>query len=173
MSNQATITLILRSCTALLFLFSPNVLAESKENTHSRRSFFGKIRDAYIQGRLESNEKRIYERREAEKVRRRAVFERNVKSLVDGVSRRLKRGPNQFKLLVVGGVILVIWLCHRGSVGCNRHEEKPSSNHYDKGSDITVTTIDYLNYRVIYFEDIYGEASYTLDERSRSDGDAR
>lgn len=122
--HSRTTTITKLSCALLLFATS----AISEDNRHNRRSFFGKIRDAYIQGRFEANEKRVIERKEAEKMRRRAVFERNVKSLVDGLSRRLKRGPNQFKLIVVGGVILIIWLCHRGSVGCDRDRRAPQNN---------------------------------------------
>ena len=87
-----------------------------------RRGFFKKIRDAYIEGRMTKNEKRIVERKEAEKMRRRQAFERNVKSLVDGVSKRLKHRRSTVSIVVIGSVGLVIWLCHKGSVGCDRQD---------------------------------------------------
>lgn len=103
------------------------LLANGPKET-TRRSFFKNLRDNYIAGRLEAatkkEERKILESKQAEKIRRRAVFERNIKTLVDGFSRRLKRGPGHIKLLVVGGVVLVIWLCHKGSIGCDNTKEK-------------------------------------------------
>ena len=96
----------------------------SNDEKIDRRNFFTKIRDAYIQGRYEKNEQRIADRKEAEKMRRRAVRERNIRTLIDGVSRRLKRGPSYIKVSVFLGVGLVVWLCHKGSVGCDGKEDK-------------------------------------------------
>lgn len=93
----------------------------------TRRGFFKKLRDNYIAGRLEAaatkEEKRIIERRENEKLRRRAVYERNVKTLVDGISKRLRQRSGHIKLVIVGSVALIIWLCHKGSIGCDRDKE--------------------------------------------------
>ena len=86
----------------------------------TRRGLFKKIRDAYIEGRLSANEKRIAKRKEKEKVRRRLVFERNVKTLVKGISKRLKHKRSTVSLIVIGSVVLVVWLCHKGSLGCER-----------------------------------------------------
>ena len=90
----------------------------------TRRGLFKKIRDAYVEGRLSANEKRIAERIENEKLRRRAVFERNVKTLVDGVARRIKLRRSNFGIAVVGVFVLLIWLCDKGSVGCDSGPEK-------------------------------------------------
>ena len=88
-----------------------------------RRGFFKKIRDAYIEGRLSANEKRIADRKANEKMRRRMVFERNIKSLVDGISKRLKHRRSTVSIVVIGSVVLVVWLCHKGSVGCERSKK--------------------------------------------------
>ena len=111
----------------LCLLLTSLILIGNTESKTDRRGFFKKLRDNYIAGRLEAaatkEEKRILERKQTEKIRRRAVFERNVKTLVDGFSRRLRRGPGHVKLLVIGGVVLVIWLCHKGSIGCDRERD--------------------------------------------------
>ena len=106
-------------CLVLITVF----LIGNDDGKTNRRGFFKKIRDAYIEGRMSANEKRIIERKEAEKMRRRQVFERNVRSLVDGISKRLKHRRSTVSVVVIGGVALVVWLCHKGSVGCER------SNH--------------------------------------------
>ena len=100
------------------------VLVGSTDDEIDRRGFFKKIRDAYVEGRMTANEKRIAERRAQEKVRRRYWFERNINKLTDGLSKRLQRGPSYIKVAVLGGVVLTIWLCHRGSVGCDRDNDK-------------------------------------------------
>ena len=89
-----------------------------------RRGFFKKLKDAYVEGRLSANERRIADRKEAEKMRRRQVFERNIKSLVDGLSKRLKHRRSTVTVVVIGGVALVVWLCHKGSVGCDGQQDK-------------------------------------------------
>ena len=106
----------------LLIILCIFMLANSEIKT-DRRGFFKKVRDAYIEGRLSSAEKRIVERKEAEKMRRRLMFERNVKSLVDGISKRLKHRRSTVSIVVIGGVALVVWLCHKGSVGCDGNKE--------------------------------------------------
>lgn len=108
-----------------------------KDEEIDRRGFFKKIRDAYLEGKASKNEKRIIERKEFEKLRRRAVFERNVKAIVDGISKRLKHRRSNFALVVVGSVVLVVWLCHKGSMGCAKWEEKPQSNHSKGVSEFT------------------------------------
>ena len=112
--------------------FFLTVPIHAKDKQIDRRGFFTKIRDSYLQGRLEAatrkEEKRIIERKQAEKMRRRVIFERNVKTLVGGLSKRLKRGPSYIKVAVIGGVILVVWLCHKGSVGCE-HDDETNSFH--------------------------------------------
>ena len=105
----------------MLVLISIFLIANTETKT-DRRGFFKKIRDAYIEGRLSANEKRIADRKEAEKMRRRQVFERNVKSLVDGVSKRLKHRRSTVSIVVIGSVALVVWLCHKGSVGCDNEK---------------------------------------------------
>ena len=92
----------------------------------TRRGFFTKIKNAYIEGRMSANEKRIAQRKADEKMRRRQVFERNVKSLVDGISKRLKHRRSTVSIVVIGSVALIIWLCHKGSVGC---DSKQTSVH--------------------------------------------
>ena len=113
----------------LLLIIAIVFLIANKPTT--RRGFFKNMRDNYIAGRLEAaatkEEKRILERKESEKMRRRLVFERNIKSLVDGLSKRLKHRRSTIMTVVVGGVVLVIWLCHKGSVGCERDRRKPVS----------------------------------------------
>ena len=89
-----------------------------------RRGFFKKIKDAYVEGRLSANEKRIAERKANEKMRRRFWFERNINKIADGMSKRLKRGPRRLGIYVVGGVGLAIWLCHKGSLGCDGRKEQ-------------------------------------------------
>ena len=113
--------LLVKALLLWLFLIVPNAKAEEEEVT--RRGFFGKIKDAYIEGRLTKNEQRIVQRKAEEKARRRQFFEGNVRRLVDGVSKRLRRGPNQLKIYVILGGGLVLWLCHKGSVGCKSGEE--------------------------------------------------
>ena len=102
----------------LLTILCLTLLANSDGKT-DRRGFFARIRDAYLEGRLSANEKRIAERKEAEKMRRRHVFERNIKSIVDGISKRLKHRRSTVSIVVIGGVVLVVWLCHKGSMGCD------------------------------------------------------
>jgi len=99
------------------------VSATTPDDKTDRRGFLRKVKDAYLQGRYSREEKRIVERKEAEKLRRRAVFERNVKSLVDGAAARLKRGPRQVTLVIIGGTALVVFLCLRNSIGCERKEQ--------------------------------------------------
>ena len=110
----------------ILLILSLVFIVGNGETT--RRGFFKKLRDNYIAGRLEASatkeEKPIRERKEAEKMRRRVVFERNVKSLVDGLSKRLKHRRSTVMSIVIGGVVLVVWLCHKGSVGCERDRKR-------------------------------------------------
>ena len=98
---------------------------KTSDDKMDRRGFFTKIRDAYREGRLSANEKRIATRKEQEKLRRRMLFERNVKSLVDGVSKRLRHRRSTVSIVVIGATVLVVWLCHKGSIGCdgNKKEE--------------------------------------------------
>ena len=113
----------------LLLIIAIVFLIANKPTT--RRGFFKNLRDNYIAGRLEGatsrEEKRIIKRKASEKMRRRKVFERNVKTLVNGLSKRLKHRRSTIMTVVVGGVALVIWLCHKGSVGCERDRRKPVS----------------------------------------------
>lgn len=134
--HSRTTTITKLSCALLLFFATSAI---SDDNKHNRRSFFGKIRDAYIQGRFEANEKRIIERRENEKMRRRAVFERNVKSLVDGLSKRLKHKRSSLSLLIVGGFAFGAWLCYKGSLGCHRGDKRkvPAETIIDEPSSTT------------------------------------
>ena len=97
---------------------------DSADQETGRRGFFRKIRDAYIEGRLSNEEKRIVERKEAEKMRRRFWFERNVNRLTDGFSKRLRHRRSTLSMLIVGGFALGVWLCHKGSIGCERSKEK-------------------------------------------------
>ena len=106
-----------------LLLITISLLGNNPEKMN-RRGFFAKIQKAYLEGRHGREHKRWLERHQREKERRRFVKERNIKTLVDGISRRLKRGPSNVKLVVIGGVGLVIWLCHKGSIGCDGREEK-------------------------------------------------
>ena len=115
-----SVTMIIMIRLIVITLLAVVLVGNDKVN---RRGFFGKIRDAYIEGRLSANEKRIADRKEAEKLRRRHVFERNVKSIVDGISKRLKHRRSTVSIVVIGGVVLVVWLCHRGSVGCERNND--------------------------------------------------
>ena len=110
----------MRYCLVLIAIF----LIGNADDKTDRRGFFKKIKDAYIEGRLSANEKRIADRKEAEKMRRRQVFERNVKSLVDGVSKRLKHRRSTVSIVVIGSVVLVVWLCHKGSMGCDSRNNK-------------------------------------------------
>lgn len=99
------------------------LIAAENSSTTDRRGFFRKIRDAYLQGRYSAEEKRIVERQENEKMRRRLVRERNVKTVVDGIAKKLKTRPSHVRLYVFGGLAVVIWLCYRGSVGCNDNDK--------------------------------------------------
>lgn len=108
----------------LLSLTFSTVSFAEEDGKITRRGFFTKLKQAYIEGRMSANEKRVLERKEAERMRRRQVFERNVKSLVDGVSKRLRHRRSTVSIVVIGGVTLVVWLCHKGSVGCDNRPEK-------------------------------------------------
>ena len=110
----------MKRCLVIITIF---LLANGEDKT-DRRGFFRKIRDAYIEGRLSANEKRIADRKANEKMRRRMVFERNVRSLVGGVSKRLKHRRSTVSIVVIGSVVLVVWLCHKGSVGCDGKNNK-------------------------------------------------
>lgn len=88
------------------------------------RSFFGKIRDAYIDGRYSKEEKRILRRKERDRLRRKKTFDRNTRKLVDGLSARLKRGPWRINTVLVGGGAILIVLCYRGGIGCDRDEKR-------------------------------------------------
>ena len=98
------------------------------EDRHDRRGFFKKLRDNYIAGRLEAaatkEEKRIIERREAERIHRRKLFDRNVRTLVTSVGKRIKKRPSYVWWGVAGGAVLVWWLCRKGSLGCERDRER-------------------------------------------------
>ena len=98
------------------------LLANGKDDTITRRGFFAKLRDAYREGRAATNEQRILQRKEQEKLRRRAVFERNVRSLVDGISKRLRHSPRRLGIMIIGGTILIVYLCDKGSVGCDKNK---------------------------------------------------
>ena len=99
------------------------IAATNDPDTIDRRGFFARIKEAYLQGRYSREEKRILDRKQAEKLRRRVVMERNVNRLVDGISSRLKRGPRQLTIFIVGGTTLILWLCHKGAVGCRDDSE--------------------------------------------------
>ena len=107
----------------LLIILCFIMLANNDDNI-GRRGFLKKIVTAYKEGRATANEQRIVKRKEAEKMRRRQVFERNVKSLVDGLSKRLKHRRSTVTIVVFGGFALVIWLCHKGSVGCDSNNTR-------------------------------------------------
>lgn len=111
-----------------MLIIAINIPVYGSDNKTTRRSFFKRLKDNYIAGRLEAatnkEERRIIERRENEKLRRRAVYERNVKTLVDGIAKRLRQRTGQIKIIVVGGIILVVWLCHKGSIGCDNDKKK-------------------------------------------------
>ena len=117
-------TTAMKVCLLLLTFF----LIANTESKQTRRGFFKNLRDNYIAGRLEAanskEEKRILERKQNEKMRRRMVFERNVKSLVDGLSKRLKHRRSSIMTAIVGGIVIVVWLCHKGSVGCERDRKR-------------------------------------------------
>lgn len=116
----------------LLLLLTTFFLIATDPDKTDRRGFFKKIRDAYIEGRMSVNEerpltrheKRILKRYYKEKVKRRRLFDRNVRSLVDGLSKRLKHRRSTVSIVVIGSVALVVWLCHKGSVGCDNHKER-------------------------------------------------
>lgn len=105
-------------------LFFSFFLVGNEPPKTDRRGFFTKIRDAYLEGRLSANEKRIAERVEAEKVRRRFWFERNINKLTDGLSKRLKSRPSRFWIYTGGTAAVIIWLCHKGSMGCDRDKDR-------------------------------------------------
>ena len=109
--------------TKYLLALSLSTVALAEDDEISRRGFFTKLRDSYLQGRYTSNERRLAERREAQKAHRRAVRDRNIRKLVDGLSKRLQRGPSNIKLGIVVGVGLVVWLCYKGSIGCDGKED--------------------------------------------------
>lgn len=94
----------------------------------SKPSLLQRIKDGYREGRRSAEEKRIISRKEAEKLRRRMTFERNVKTLIDGIAKRLKHRRSTVSIVVIGGVVLVVWLCHQGSVGCDGQESNNSFN---------------------------------------------
>ena len=89
----------------------------------TRQGFLAKLGHAYREGRESAAEKRIVKRKAEEKLRKRLVFERNVKVLVDGISRRIKSRPRQLPIFVIGCTILAVWLCLNNSLGCNRSKD--------------------------------------------------
>ena len=99
-------------------------LVGNADDKTTRRGFFAKLKESYLEGRYSREEKRVLDRKQAEKLRRRVVYERNVNRLVDGISSRLKRGPRQLTIFIVGGTTLILWLCHKGAVGCNKQESE-------------------------------------------------
>ena len=103
-------------------IISLAMLGNSDDKT-TRRSFLGKIKDAYVQGRYSAEEKRILERKTQEKMRRRYWFERNVNKLTDGLAKRLKSRPSKFWFYMGGTAAVILWLCHKNSVGCERNEK--------------------------------------------------
>ena len=115
-----SVTMIVMIRLIVITLLAVVLVGNDKVN---RRGFFGKIRDAYIEGRLSANEKRIENRVKKEKLRRRRVFERNVKTLVNGMSKRLKHRRSTVSIVVIGSIVLVVWLCHKGSVGCDSNKD--------------------------------------------------
>ena len=114
----------MKICLLLIAVF----LLGNDDGRTDRRGFFKKLRDNYIAGRLEAatakEEKRIINRYEKEKLRRRKLFEKNVKTIVDGVGKRLKKKPSYILWSVAGGIALIVWLCHKGSIGCDRGRDK-------------------------------------------------
>ena len=110
----------------LLIITTVFLLGNSTETT--RRGFFKNLKDNYLAGRLEAatkkEEKRIITRYEKEKLRRRKLFEKNVKTIVDGVGKRLKKKPSYILWSVAGGIALIVWLCHKGSIGCERDKNE-------------------------------------------------
>ena len=88
-----------------------------------RRSLFKKMRDAFVEGKMSREEKRVLDRKANEKLRRRAVFERNINKLVDGVSARLRRGPRQLTVYIFISAGVVGLLCYKGSMGCEKKKD--------------------------------------------------
>ena len=117
-----------------LLIISCFVLLANNESKTDRRGFFKKLRDNYVAGRLEAaatkEEKRIIERKENEKMRRRMVFEKHRGKLVDGISSRLKHRRSTVMTIIIGGVALVVWLCHKGSLHCY-HRERDRKQSFD------------------------------------------
>ena len=89
----------------------------------TRRNFFEKLRIAYHEGRGTKEEKRIIKRRIKDKARRQKLFDRNVKTLIDGIAKRLRHKPSAVKFYAVAGVGIVVWLCYKGSIGCDGKED--------------------------------------------------
>ena len=115
----------------MLLIITTAFLIANNDNKTDRRGFFQKIRNAYIEGRLENasrEEKRILKRKTKEKLRRRKWFEKNVNKLATGMSKRLKHRRSTIMTVVVGGIVIVIWLCHKGSIGCERDQKKSLSS---------------------------------------------
>ena len=109
-----------------LLIISCFVLLANNQSKTDRRGFFKKLRDNYIAGRLEAattkEEKRIINRWEKEKHRRRKMFEKHRGKLIDGISARLKHRRSTVMTVLIGGAVMVIWLCYKGSLYCFHRE---------------------------------------------------
>ena len=108
------------------------ILFGNTESKTDRRGFFKKLRDNYVAGRLEAattkEEKRIINRWEKEKHRRRKMFEKHRGKLIDGISARLKHRRSTVMTVLIGGAVMVIWLCYKGSLYCFHRERDRKQN---------------------------------------------
>lgn len=106
--------------TTKLYLF---IAALPLLGANDHKNFFKNMREEYRRGRELA-------KAQNEKMRRRKVRERNTKKLVDGLSKRLKRGPWRVNTVLFGSGVIIIWVCYRGAFGCvsrdddNKKKEK-------------------------------------------------
>ena len=127
-----------------------------------RRTLFKRMRDAFLEGKNARLEHRKEFEQNMEKMRRRKVFERNVKTLVNGLSKRLKKRTSSVFIVIGATFVLAVWLCHKGSIGCNGSGEKPQSNHSKGVSEFTTGVHSQYSYSDVNIFMEVGNDSYSL-----------
>lgn len=105
----------------LAFLLVP-IPALSEDNM-DRRGFFTKLRNSYLEGRYGKVEQRMLQRKQKEKAKRVKIRDRHIRKLVDGLSRRLRHKPSAIKFYAIAGLGMVVWLCYKGSIGCDGKDD--------------------------------------------------
>lgn len=57
-----------------------------------------------------------------EVVRDRAQKHKAAEELAKGWNKFLSKGNS--RLYIAGGIVLIVWLCHKGSIGCDRNRDE-------------------------------------------------